>query len=111
MWIEREISPELKKIAASFPVVVVVGPRQVGKTSLIERTFAPLEYVSLDVAANAEMAETRPDDFLRQYPPPLIVDEIQYAPGLFQTDKNLRRPEPAPAWVVYSSFFLSGSQK
>ena len=74
-------------MAASFPVVVVVGPRQVGKTSVIERTFASFAYVSLDVAANAEMAETRPDDFLRLHPPPLILDEIQYAPAFFRQIK------------------------
>ena len=88
MWIEREISQEISKIAASFPVVVVIGPRQVGKTSMIERTFSSLNYVSLDVAAHAEMAETRPDDFLRQYPPPLILDEIQYAPAFFRQIKT-----------------------
>lgn len=106
MWIEREISQEIKKIAASFPVVVVVGPRQVGKTSLLERVFPSFTYVSLDVAANAEMAETRPADFLRQYPPPLILDEIQYAPAFFRqikthVDQHRSRP---------GQFFLSGSQ-
>lgn len=106
MWIEREISSELSEIAASFPVVVVVGPRQVGKTSVIERTFASLDYVSLDVAANAEMAETRPEDFLRLHPPPLVLDEIQYAPAFFRqiktyVDQNRSRN---------GLFILSGSQ-
>lgn len=106
MWIEREISSELGEIAASFPVVVVVGPRQVGKTSVIERTFASLDYVSLDVAANAEMAETRPEDFLRLHPPPLVLDEIQYAPAFFRqiktyVDQNRSRN---------GLFILSGSQ-
>lgn len=106
MWIEREISQEIKKIVASFPVVVVVGPRQVGKTSVIERTFPSLDYISLDVAANAEMAETRPDDFLRQHPLPLILDEIQYAPAFFRQIKTYvdqNRPR-------HGLFILSGSQ-
>lgn len=106
MWIEREITGELTSLAASFPVVVVVGPRQVGKTSVIERTFANYRYVSLDVAANAEMAETRPDDFLRQHPPPLILDEIQYAPAFFRRIKTYvdeNRPQNG-------LFILSGSQ-
>ncbi|MFZ5770565.1 MAG: AAA family ATPase, partial [Thermodesulfobacteriota bacterium] len=81
MWIEREISSDLHEIASSFPVVVMVGPRQVGKTSVLERCFPSHSYVSLDVAAHAEMAETRPDDFLRLHPPPLVLDEIQYAPA------------------------------
>lgn len=106
MWIKREISRELDEIAASFPVIVVVGPRQVGKTSVIERTFPSLDYVSLDVAANAEMAETRPEDFLRLHPPPLVLDEIQYAPAFFRqikayVDKHRSRN---------GLFILSGSQ-
>lgn len=72
MWIEREISGELSEIAASFPVAVVVGPRQVGKASMIERTFASLDYASLNVAANAEMAETRPEDFIKGILPPIL---------------------------------------
>jgi hypothetical protein len=70
MWIEREIADELRGIAHTFPVTVLIGPRQVGKTSLLERTFPEYDLVSLDVASNAEMAETRPQDFLSRYPPP-----------------------------------------
>ena len=106
MWIEREISSELGEIAASFPVVVVVGPRQVGKTSVIERTFASLDYVSLDVAANAEMAETRPEDFLRLHPPPLVLDEIQYAPAFFRQIKTYVDQHRSRNGL----FILSGSQ-
>lgn len=106
MWIEREISSELGEIAASFPVVVVVGPRQVGKTSVIERTFASLDYVSLDVAANAEMAETRPEDFLRLHPPPVVLDEIQYAPAFFRQIKTYVDQHRSRNGL----FILSGSQ-
>ena len=108
MWIDREIASELSVIAAAFPVVVLVGPRQVGKTSVIERTFtsAGYSYVSLDVAANAEMAETRPDDFLRQYPPPLIIDEIQYAPAFFRQIKAFVDQHRSRNGL----FILSGSQ-
>jgi hypothetical protein len=84
MWIEREIAAELKKAAATFPVVALVGPRQVGKTSILERMFPDYNYVSLDVAANAEAAETRPREFLQKYMPPVVVDEVQYAPAFFR---------------------------
>jgi predicted AAA+ superfamily ATPase len=84
MWIEREISKELLQIARTFPVVVLVGPRQVGKTSLLEKVFSKFTYVSLDVSSNAEAAETRPQEFLDRYPPPLVLDEIQYAPSFFR---------------------------
>ncbi|HLC15053.1 MAG TPA: AAA family ATPase, partial [Thermodesulfovibrionia bacterium] len=69
MWIEREISNELQNIVQTFPALVLTGPRQVGKTSLLEHLFPQYTYVSLDVGLNAEAAETRPHDFLKQYPP------------------------------------------
>ena len=88
MWIEREISDELTNTAKAFPVVALVGPRQVGKTSILERTFPNYGYVSLDVASNAEAAETRPQEFLQRHPPPVIVDEVQYAPSFFRHIKS-----------------------
>lgn len=84
MWINREISNELTGIVKTFPVLVLIGPRQVGKTSILERTFPEYTYVSLDVGAHAEGAETRPEEFLTRYPPPVILDEIQYAPSFFR---------------------------
>jgi len=88
MWISRELVHELRSAAATFPVTVLVGPRQVGKTSLVEHTFPDNRYLSLDVAAHAEMAETRPVDFLVEHPPPLVLDEIQYAPAFFRHIKT-----------------------
>ena len=88
MWIEREISQELKELARTFPIVALVGPRQVGKTSILERVFPDYGYVSLDVAANAEVAETRPQEFLKRFPPPVVLDEIQYAPSFFRHMKT-----------------------
>jgi uncharacterized protein len=84
MWIEREISAEIKEAASAFPVVALVGPRQVGKTSTLERLFPNHGYVSLDVAANAEAAETRPQEFILRHPPPVVMDEVQYAPSFFR---------------------------
>ena len=65
IWIEREISAELKELVRTFPIVALVGPRKVGKTSILERVFPDYGYVSLDVATNAEAAETRPQEFLK----------------------------------------------
>ncbi|MDJ0762605.1 MAG: ATP-binding protein [Myxococcota bacterium] len=106
MWIERQITRELQRIAAAFPAMVLTGPRQVGKTSLLERTFPDYTFVSMDSAENAEMAETRPRDFLLRYPPPVILDEIQYAPTFFRhikTTIDARRGENG-------LFLLTGSQ-
>lgn len=84
MWIKRILAGELRQLTASFPVVALVGPRQVGKTSLLEHDFPEFRYVSLDTASQAEMAETRPAEFLQRFPPPVIIDEVQYAPALFR---------------------------
>jgi len=65
-----------------------VGTRQVGKTSILERIFPDYGYISLDVAANAEAAETRPQEFLNRFPPPVVLDEIQYAPSFFRHMKT-----------------------
>lgn len=97
MWIEREISAELKNAAATFPVVALVGPRQVGKTSILERMFPDYNYVSLDVAVNAEAAETRPREFLQQHVPPVVVDEVQYAPAFF---RHIKTHEEVPRAYV-----------
>lgn len=84
MWYERIARSELLELARTFPALVLTGPRQVGKTSLVERCFPYHRYVSLDGATIAEMAESRPGDFLREFAPPVIIDEVQYAPSLFR---------------------------
>ncbi|HHP7234832.1 MAG TPA: ATP-binding protein [Desulfobacterales bacterium] len=88
MWIEREIASEIEAAASAFPVVALVGPRQIGKTSILERLFPDYNYVSLDVSANAEAAETRPQEFLQRHAPPVIIDEVQYAPSFFRHIKS-----------------------
>jgi uncharacterized protein len=105
-WIEREIGPELRAIVRSHPVLVLTGPRQIGKTSLLERLFGDYRYVSLDLASNAEQAESRPAEFLRQHPPPVVIDEVQYAPAFFRDIKaavDTRRGQNG-------LFLLTGSQ-
>jgi predicted AAA+ superfamily ATPase len=106
MWISREITEQLRSVVATFPVTVLVGPRQVGKTSVLERSFPDYRYVSLDVAAHAEMAETRPAEFLRLHPPPVILDEIQYAPAFFRQIKTYVDEHRG----THGLFILSGSQ-
>ncbi len=106
MWIPRILAPELRRLAKTFPVLVLVGPRQVGKTTLLERVFDDYAYLPLDVAGHAEMAETQPDELLRRYPPPVVLDEIQYAPAFFRhikTAVDARRGENG-------MFILTGSQ-
>ncbi len=107
MWIAREIEPLLRRRARQRPVVVLTGPRQTGKTSLVRRLFPDHEFVSLDLPSEAEQAERDPRAFLARHPPPLVVDEVQYAPLLFRHVKAVvdgRRREPG-------QFVLTGSQR
>ncbi|MFN5757728.1 MAG: ATP-binding protein [Planctomycetia bacterium] len=106
MWIERLIEPRIRSLAATRPVVVITGGRQTGKTSLARRLFPRHAYVSLDLPSAAAQAEHDPATFLAAYPPPVVIDEVQYAPGLFRSLKRAvdeRRQEPG-------RFILTGSQ-
>lgn len=108
MYIERKIESQLKYLAAHFPVVIVTGARQTGKTTLIKETSGSQEnvnYVTLDYPRIRDLAKTDPELFLQQYQPPVIIDEIQYAPELLpyikiQVDDNR----------IPGQYFLTGSQ-
>ena len=103
----REAAEAIKRLAEHFPAVVVTGARQVGKTTLLTRLFADYRYVSLDLPAEAQLAEEDPRTFLLRHPPPLLVDEVQYAPALFRHLKvEIDRHRDANG-----QFILTGSQK
>src|SRR5260221_3792581 len=107
MWIPRTIEPRLKKSASTRPVVVLTGARQTGKTSTFRRLFPNHEFVSLDLPTEAEQAEKEPQTFLQRHPMPVMIDEVQYAPGLFRylkvaVDASRRRN---------GQVLLTGSQK
>src|SRR5712692_3212366 len=103
----RDLEPRLHRSARTRPVVVLTGARQTGKTSTFRRLFPQHEFVSLDLPTEAEQAEKEPQSFLRQHPAPVIIDEVQYAPGLFRylkvvVDASRNR---------HGQFLLTGSQK
>ena len=107
MWIPRDIEPRLQRSARTRPVLVLTGARQTGKTSTFRRLFPQHEFVSLDLPTEAEQAEKEPESFLRQHPAPVIIDEMQYAPGLFRYLKiavDAGRSD-------HGRFLLTGSQK
>ena len=82
-YIERSLEPVLKKAAFEFPAVVLTGPRQSGKTTLFQHLFGKsYQYVSLEPPDVRASAIEDPRSFLELYPPPVIFDEVQYAPDL-----------------------------
>ncbi|RMH07258.1 MAG: ATP-binding protein [Nitrospirae bacterium] len=82
-YIERSLEPVLKKAVSEFPAVVLTGPRQSGKTTLLRRLFGKrYRYVSLELPDVRMAAEGDPRAFLEMHPPPVIFDEVQYAPIL-----------------------------
>ncbi|NBB81264.1 MAG: DUF4143 domain-containing protein [Verrucomicrobia bacterium] len=91
----------------NFPAVVLTGARQTGKTTLLREMFSDFHYISLDLPSNAEMAETAPEDMLKRYPPPVIIDEVQYAPGLFRFLKARIDADRH----THGQYLLTGSQK
>lgn len=97
----------IKKISKSFPVLLVTGPRQVGKTTLLEMCASEnMTYISLDDLDVRNLAQNDPGLFIQTYTPPLIIDEIQYAPELFSYIKIIVDREKKNGL-----FWLTGSQK
>src|ERR1700691_6524598 len=107
MWIPRDVEGRLKRSAKTRPVVVLTGARQTGKTSTFRHLFPDYAFVSLDLPTEAEQAEKEPERFLQRNPPPVIIDEVQYAPGLF---RHLKVAVDAHR-TRNGQFLLTGSQK
>jgi len=89
MYIPRDIQTQIFQALQFFPVLVISGARQAGKTTALREILPDYHYVSLDLPSLAEQAERDPISFLSTHPSPLIIDEIQYAPGLLRHLKRV----------------------
>jgi predicted AAA+ superfamily ATPase len=106
MFYERTIEPTLRKISETYPVLMLTGPRQIGKTTLLTKMAAPdRKVVSLDNPTFRAMAKSEPELFLQRYSPPVLIDEVQYATELFDYIKVW-----ADKHKTCGDFWLTGSQ-
>ena len=105
--LSRTLKTSLMQASRTFPIVLLTGPRQVGKTTLLNSIAeAGRTYITLDDMDARTLAESDPALFLQRYRPPIIIDEVQYAPNLFSqikiaVDKSKKNGQ----------FWLTGSQK
>ncbi len=82
-YLQRSLEPIVLKAAKQFPAIVIVGPRQSGKTTLLKQLFGNSHQVlSLEPPDVRLAAQTDPRAFLNLHPPPIVFDEIQYVPEL-----------------------------
>lgn len=107
MYRHRILSERLQRLVEAFPVVVLSGARQVGKTTLLRHLFPKLDYVVFDASLDVENARREPDLFLRNHPAPVILDEIQYAPEVVAAIK--RHVDRDPHRV--GQYLVTGSQQ
>lgn len=108
-YITRAAEPTIERISRMFPVLLLTGPRQVGKTTLLERLAEKegrqRKYVTLDDPDARLLAQRDPALFLQRYSPPVLIDEIQYATELLPYIKiHVDREKTA------GDFWLTGSQ-
>ncbi len=104
---KRSLTPKLKNVAAHFPVVTLLGPRQAGKTTLVRSTFPQHTYISLEKLDVRDFALSDARGFLETYAGKegVIIDEVQHAPGLLSYIQTKVDEHRQPG-----CFILTGSQ-
>jgi len=107
MYVRRTLEDYAQIASQQFPVLLVTGARQVGKTTFLQHLSAPNRtYVTLDDPLLLDLARRDPALFLQRFRPPLLIDEIQYAPELLPYLKMEVDRERQPG-----AFWLTGSQQ
>jgi hypothetical protein len=106
MIIQREMVDSILKVMNQFPVITITGPRQSGKTTLVQSIFSDFEYFSMEDPDIREFALTDPRRFLNKSKSPIILDEIQRAPELLSYIQGMVDKQPQS-----THFILTGSHQ
>jgi predicted AAA+ superfamily ATPase len=106
-YIQRTLEQKILEINEDYSCLLLIGPRQVGKTTMLEHLMEGTnrQKVTLDDTENRRLAKTDPALFLELHPAPVLIDEVQYAPELFSYIKINVDNGAAPG-----SYWLTGSQ-
>ena len=107
--IKRKISEYIISCMKDYPSVVIFGPRQCGKTTLVQNMFPDFSYANLEDMNTRSLAKNDPEEFFTRFPEPVIIDEIQRVPDLLSTvqvriDKNKKADNTS--LLEASSFLL-----
>jgi predicted AAA+ superfamily ATPase len=105
MYIRRHVEDTIKKVSEMYPAVIITGPRQVGKTTVLKKLYGNLRYVTLDNPETLEYARKEGGLFFKTFVPPVVLDEVQYAPELFPYIKII-----ADETKQKKLFYMTGSQ-
>ncbi len=104
-YIKRDMEKAVTEASREYSCILVTGPRQVGKSTMLEHLDPARNSVTLDDYSERQLASTDPEMFLKLHQPPVLIDEVQYAPQLFSYIKIAIDRGAAPG-----SFWLTGSQ-
>lgn len=106
-YIHRTLEQKIMDISRDYSCLLLIGPRQVGKTTMLEHLMegSGRQKVTLDDVENRRLAQSDPALFLEMLPAPVLIDEVQYAPQLFSYIKINVDNGAAPG-----SYWLTGSQ-
>ena len=108
-YISRSLEKVVSEVTKEYPVILVTGPRQVGKTTMLKKLMEGTQrgYVSLDDLSERNLAKSDPELFLQLHKPPILIDEVQYAPELFTYIKIHvdREHNPGDFWLTGSQVF------
>lgn len=108
-YISRSLEKVVSEVTKEYPVILVTGPRQVGKTTMLQKLMEGTQrgYVSLDDLSERNLAKSDPELFLQLHKPPILIDEVQHAPELFTYIKIHvdREHNPGDFWLTGSQVF------